>query len=69
MNKNLLLIGITLSALALTACHPSKRQPDPFAKNQLHCKSAPDRYYEECWQSYEDTYAEYKHERDYALHH
>ncbi len=67
MSKKLLLIGICLSVLA--ACHPAKRQPDPFAKNQLHCKSAPDRYYEECWKSYQDTYAEYRHERDYALHH
>lgn len=65
--KKVLLVCICLTALA--ACHPSKRQPDPYTSSQLHCKTAPDRYYEECWQSYRDTYAEYKQEREYALHH
>jgi hypothetical protein len=66
MNKKQLLLTCICLA-ALSACHPAKRQPDPFTSNQLHCKSAPDRYYEECWHSYEVTYAQYQHERELAL--
>jgi len=63
--KALFLVCICLPALL--ACHPASRQPDPFTSSQLHCDSVPDRYYEECWHSYQATYTEYKHEREAAL--